>query len=283
MFFGAIPVAQHTTNDMRRQTHTLVVIFICVLGLFFGACQKEGNVVSVYKDQYTIQDQQRIGAKISEILQQEVGILDTGAHALAYSYLKSLLNTLVNTPNVNRRGRYDWNIYILREPKESHLIGLPGGDLFVSRGLLKHVQSEYQLIALLAHELYYIDTDAGINRLNEKWSNQVLGDILLEKDEPELNDLVRNIEELDYARETVRQADDYYLDLLCPFQYDANGIGSLIHRIDSLDISLEWFVVRPSDLQEREITLGQRAASCGEDGIQNEARYQQFLESVIPQ
>ena len=70
---------------------------------------------------------------------------------------------LDNQSPSDNRWSGDWQIYIIDNDVEKHAFTLPGGDLFITTGMLTSFEKEYELYYLLTfeatlmHEGYLLD------------------------------------------------------------------------------------------------------------------------------
>ncbi len=62
---------------------------------------------------------------------------------------------LVNT-SIARQTPYRYDFHLLRDPNTINAFALPGGQIFITYGLLKRLENEDQLAAVLGHEIGHI-------------------------------------------------------------------------------------------------------------------------------
>lgn len=55
-----------------------------------------------------------------------------------------------------KRSPYRYNFYVLRDPETVNAFALPGGQIFITVGLLKRLTSEDQLAGILGHEIGHV-------------------------------------------------------------------------------------------------------------------------------
>ena len=108
--------------------------------------------------------------------------------------------------------------FVALEDKSVNALALPGGYLFVTKGMLKELTSEAQLAAILAHEIVHIvarDSSAAMSR--EIGISLLLSAVASGKT-PEgalvAADLTRQILGLRYSREDEQMADEAGLDYM---------------------------------------------------------------------
>ena len=96
--------------------------------------------------------QRSLRAYLNYLKRKKIGVVDRGKEV---RYLRELISTL--RPYMSNRDRYRAIKVYLVESQESDARVLPGGTIFVFRGLLHLVDSEAALIAVLGHELSHLD------------------------------------------------------------------------------------------------------------------------------
>jgi predicted Zn-dependent protease len=119
------------------------------------------SVVELWTD--SLRDADQVGMKLTRMSDAEEmktgsqlahGIADMGAEDAAdTAYVTSVAQPLV--AHVRRQGiRYEFHVI---ESPQINAFALPGGQIFVMRGLLNFVESEAELAAVLGHEISHVD------------------------------------------------------------------------------------------------------------------------------
>ena len=122
--------------------HTSVAKCICLLfiGLFFIGC---GAIVqSVEKDR-------ELGKETAEVVSAEMGLYDDTAYS---AYLNRVGQRLVQ---VNPDQTFDYRFAVV-DQYEPNAFALPGGYIYVSRGLLALTNSEDELAGVMGHEIIHV-------------------------------------------------------------------------------------------------------------------------------
>ena len=258
----------------------------CILSIFFiVSCDKPAeNTIHLNKETFSSEEEKIIGATVKETilsLPEEFPVLDKDAYYNAYAYVTTLYKMLLNTENVTLRKAYDWDITIIHDDVMKAAFITPGGHLFIYTGLLKALHTESELVGVLAHEIYYAEKGYAIKRLKEEYSD--LADILLDNvDPPFLDDLAKDMKYIPFAQNEVNKADKFAINLLCPFQYDATGLNSILEIAENSGTQVDWLSIRPGTENRKEEILDM-AKSCGEEESTFADRYQNFKTRMIPE
>jgi len=253
--------------------------------IFFASCRKSNDTtVHINKEEFTSEDQKKIGLYLKNVIREnpdQFKILDKGENIQFYNYITTLIETFINTPNVNYRDSFNWDVTIIEDDKTTSAFITPGGHLFIYTGLLKFLTAENQLSSIIAHEISYADNDYAIEKLKSDYSGEILGDILLGNDIPELLDMAFSLKDLEFTAEEVLSSDTYSIELMCPFQYDTHGIKSIIEKANESNTEVHWLTAKRCDPSVRIDNILENAASCGEEDPIFAERYE-YYKAMLP-
>ncbi len=142
--------------------------------------------------------------------------------------------------------------FVVLNHESINAFALPGGYVFVTRGMLEKLESEAQLAAILAHEVAHIVARDTMNVM----SNQIGIDILLSAATSENTpagvttaaNLTNQIIGLRYSREDEQTADLAGLDYMSWTGYNPYAMVETIQMLQSLHESrpIEFFSTHPS-------------------------------------
>ncbi|MCP3928237.1 MAG: M48 family metalloprotease [Bacteroidetes bacterium] len=240
---------------------------------------------TINKEFFTVQEEKDIGQTIKEAISQnptEFPVLSEGVYSDAYDYVKNLLESCTNTSIISRRTDFDWDVTLLRDDNIQTAFIIPGGHLYIYTGLLKNLFAENQLFSLIAHELYYAETDYLIQRIKAEYSGIVLGDILLDKEVAQMEEITTFLKTITLEEEIVMKADSFAVELVCPFSWDANGMKTWMEQLDSLNIEVQWLEFQLAEKNSRIEHISNYAKDCGEDEPTFEERYIHFKTNLLP-
>ncbi len=245
---------------------------VLFLMMGFAACESDDGpdtLVRIHKDEFSLEDQQIIGREVKNYMIKNpllFPMLDRTTYSEVYNYVDVLMGTLINTTTISTREDFEWEVVILQDDEIRSAFAAPGGKIFIYTGLLKFIKAENELMTILAHEIAYVESQKLMNYLAAKYSKDLffLGDILLGNEVDGMNELCNYLKDLIYSPEEVIVADDFAIDLICPFQYNALGMKSILD--DAADFSSEilWLNVRPSAANRVENIIA-KADICGDE------------------
>lgn len=266
---------------LQKTTFTLLIF-----SLLFSSCREDDRqvIAQLNLDEYSTEHNLTIGdalePEIEKIFAGKLGTTDE----VAAAYLDKMLNLVVNTSAVTTREVYDYKISVINEDTRTSSFILPNGHLYIYSGLLKFLETESQFISLLAHEIYYAESGAATLLIEDSddFEKKDLGDILLDNGRVDVAQMAAVYPTLAYQEPATEAADDFSVEVLCPFVYEPRGIVKIIQKAQSPDQTMpEWFDLRPAEnMSSRVQRMNVNAEPCGLDGVKNAAEYRAFLERL---
>lgn len=266
---------------MRR---ILTISLAFILGIFASSCEEKDRIDELDLDNFEVEDMLIIGQTMKnqiESMPEVFNILDEKEYEDAYAYLGTLLHTLKLTAVVSHRDSYPWTVTIVQDDDVRTAFTLPGGHIYVYTGLLKFLQAEHELIAILGNEIAYADQGMISKALRNAYGGVLLGDIKLGKKVEVLPEIMTELPSLQFTKEMVFDADQYSIRLVCPFQYDISGLKGFVERAHQGEI--EWINSKKwDDYNVRLSNLEEFSMPCGEGGVTNFEQYQMKIRNFLP-
>jgi len=138
-----------------RRSHVFLGVVIAVFGLFYYYCHQQVNPVTGEKQHVTISPEQEIsmGLQAAPEMEQQFGgeLPDSAVQAEVQR-----VGQKVVAGSDAARSEYKYAFHVLRDPDTVNAFALPGGQVFITAGLLKHLQAEAQLAGVLGHEVGHV-------------------------------------------------------------------------------------------------------------------------------
>ena len=263
---------------------TTIRLSLILTVLFIFSCKpNDENIIHLNKENFTPEEEMKIGLIIkNEIFKdsKDYKILNKDQYNKAYNYVGTLMNMLLNTQTVKLRNTYNWDLTIIHDDNISTAFITPGGHLFIYTGLLKFIKTESELVSIIGHEIYYAEKGFAIKQLKKDYPD--LADLLLDIDEHRfLKDLTHNIDNISYPSNEVEKADNYAVKLLCPFQYDAFGIKSILETAEASQTTIAWLKTKHGTSKRKE-KISKEAQNCGAEESTFADRYKAFKAKMLP-
>ncbi|BAZ46019.1 hypothetical protein NIES4102_30470 [Chondrocystis sp. NIES-4102] len=157
------------------------------------------------------------------------------------SYIDQVGNRVIQN-SLAKESAYPFEFHLLRDPQTVNAFALPGGQVFITAGLLRRLNSEAQLAGVLGHEAGHVIGRHGAEHL----AKQQLGSALVNavgiaaSDSPEgsrqaaiLAQAVNQMVNLKYGREDELESDRLGLQFMTEAGYSPIGIVELMKILNS--------------------------------------------------
>ena len=211
-----------------------------------------------------------------------------------YWFLQTLYDQVTHTMHLDYQSpsydRWDkdrnWEVFIIQNDTLKTVFALPAGDLFISTGLLKALEQDYELYYFLAFEGALMNEKILLARLIQEYNSLSLINLLNGEAPANLLTLQIIREELPhliYEDMVVQEIDNYTVETICNSSiYESTGILPLLEN-DSLGF-VKWLHTRPS-YANRHLLVSQLSIEtgldCG-DVLTNQDNYKRYVLDVLP-
>ena len=200
----------------------LIPSILCLSFCLFSGCVT--NPITGEEELMLFPEQQdiAIGQKYAPEVEKQLG------GRIEDQKLQNYINSVgQRVANVSHKPYFDYK-YVAVKDKSMNAVALPGGYIFITKGMLKNLRSEAQLAAILAHETTHVVARDSSNMM----SNQIGIGILLSAVISEgtsrgvstATDLARQIIGLQYSRKDEREADLGGLEYMVRAGYAPKGM-----------------------------------------------------------
>ena len=259
----------------RNRTRSLAAAFAALLGcLPFAAPSAAQTQVKSGFNLFTPEQDVEIGRQSAAEVERQLPMLDDRA---LDGYLESLLAGLAAAaPGPEFR-------YQVRATDSSQInaFALPGGLLYVNRGLVEAARNEAELAGVIAHEVAHIALRHGTANASKAYLTQaglcVLGGLLGKDQSRSTQDIINmvgglglNAVFLKYSRDAETQADIVGTQILARAGYDPNGMATffdvLQEQLKRDPSRLEQFFSSHPPPANRAARIRQEAALLGASG-----------------
>jgi predicted Zn-dependent protease len=172
---------------------------------------------------------------------------------------------------VGERPGLPWSFQVVDDPIVN-AFALPGGPIFVSRGILAHMNSEAQLVSVLGHEVGHVTAKHSVSQMSKQ---QLLGGLLTVGMivRPELQQYGGIASQglgvlfLKYGRDDEVQADELGFRYMTEIGYDPREMAEMFKTLDRMSGSgsrgtPEWLSTHP-DPGNRVQKTADRIAAAG--------------------
>lgn len=223
-----------------------LLIFAVSAGLCSSSCMV--NPITGQQELMLISERQEleIGRKYAPEIEKQMG--GRIANQSVQNYINNVGQKIAR---VSHRPNLEYH-FVALEDKSVNAMALPGGYLFITRGMLENLESEAQLAGILAHEVVHVVARDTANAM----SNQIGIDLLLSAVTSEKTpksvlitaDLARQILSLRYSRKDETSADFGGMDYMVRAGYSPYGMVETMEMLENQESvrPIEFFSTHPA-------------------------------------
>ena len=131
----------------------LIITAVTLFGYFFNTST---NPVTGEKQHVNMSADQEIalGVQAAPQMEQQYGGESNDARATAA--VQQVGQQIVRANGLDQKTQYQYRFHLLADDQTINAFALPGGQVFITMGLLKNLTSEAQLAGVLAHEVGHV-------------------------------------------------------------------------------------------------------------------------------
>lgn len=285
---------------MRHVIKNICVLLI--LGLTFSACSIQRSAISGDKRAYgySWDQEKQIGQEADPQIQQQYGLYDNEELQL---YVTEIGQKMLAVSHMNRADTpkeyagTEFNFRVLDSPVVN-AFALPGGYIYVTRGLLSHLENEAQLSVVLGHEIGHVIARHASQRAFEQQMGQIAliggaiagealglpgGDIL------GMGSQLAQLLFLSYSRDDERESDQLGVEYASMQHYKASEGAEFFKSLDRMAKQSgqnlpNWQSTHP-DPAERAVSIPELAEHWRAEGyeqtIENTDDYMGVIDNII--
>lgn len=219
---------------LRRQMTVAFALWAMLLLPFSAFAQTR---VTMPKNKYKIQDDVKIGSDASRQVQQQFPILNDRQ---TQAYVERVGDRLVAAiPAEFRQPAFDYRFEVVNA-RDINAFALPGGPMYVNRGMIESAKNEGEMAGVMAHEISHValrHATAQQTKLNSPL-NQILGigavlggAILGGGTGAQLGQMIVAGRFLQYSRDYETQADILGARIMADAGYDPRDLANMFRTI----------------------------------------------------
>jgi predicted Zn-dependent protease len=215
----------------RRTSCTATLAALGAAGLLSLETACAVNPVTGERELSLISESQEVqlGREAAQEVQQSIGLVDDRE---LQDYVHRIGTTLAGT---SERPALPWTFRVVDDPTPN-AFALPGGFIFVTRGLLNLMDSEAELASVLGHEIGHVTARHSVNQISQQQLAQLglgLGGILFPEIQPFGQALGAGLQLLflKHGRDDERQADELGFGYASTQGYDLREMADVFQAL----------------------------------------------------
>jgi predicted Zn-dependent protease len=219
-------------NRGRMGCGTVIGIIIILFGVvrYYGSTEKNPTTGEPQRVALSVDQERALGLQAApEMAAQMGGVVDpsdpdaqtvtrVGAYLVAHS--------------VAAKSPYEYNFHLLRDPQTINAFALPGGQIFITRGLFEKLSDEAELGGVLGHEIGHVVQRHSAQQMAKSQLGQslVMGAGAAASDRGRgqsaliIGQVVQQTMQLKYGRNDEKEADEFGLRILTESGFDPRAM-----------------------------------------------------------
>lgn len=207
----------------------------------------------------------------------------------ATSYVQNIINQILQSSVIKYKNTFNYQVKIIKDDSIVNAFAIPGGYIYVYTGLLKYVDNEATLAAVLAHEIAHCERRHATKRMTKAYGLEFLLSVILGDNASQLEqiagNLFSNLYLLKNSRDDEYEADEYGFKYLQTSIWYPGGLIFFFNKIGTnsdasfLEVLLSTHPLSQDRIDKVNEMLAQSGASASESNIFT-TRYVQFKQTL---
>jgi predicted Zn-dependent protease len=230
-------------EGQRGRSHLLIALIIAAIGFFMYLTQTEKNPITGEKQHISITPEQeiRLGLQAAPEMAAQMGGEIPSSDPRTQEVQR--IGQQIVSHTEAHRGPWHFQFHLLADPKTINAFALPGGQIFITLGLLNQLETEAQLAGVLAHEIGHVIerhsaqqmakgqlgqilvVATGIGASNDNYSSHA-------QQAAAIASLVNQVTQLHYSRKDELQADQWGLRLMSEAGYNPKAMLEVMQILE---------------------------------------------------
>lgn len=219
----------------RRGSPLLIALIIAAVGFFMYLTQTEENPVTGAQQHVSITPQQeiRLGLQAAPEMAAQMGGEIPSSDPRTQEVQKIGQQIISHTEA--HHSPWHFQYHLLADPKTINAFALPGGQIFITLGLLNKLETEAQLAGVLAHETGHVIQRHSAQQMAKGQLGQILvmatgvgaGDVNhpnRAQQAAAIASVINQMTQLRYSRKDELEADEWGLRLTVETGYDPKAM-----------------------------------------------------------
>lgn len=227
----------------RRGSPILIALIIAAIGFFTYLSHTEENPVTGVKQHVSITPQQeiRLGLQAAPQMAAKMGGEIPSSDPRAQEVQK--IGQQIISQSDAHKGPWRFQYHLLADSKTINAFALPGGQIFITLGLLNQLETEAQLAGVLAHETGHVIQRHSAQQMAKSQLGQILvlatGVGASDPSHPSrgqqvaaVASLVNQMTQLRYSRKDELEADQWGLKLMAQAGYNPKAMLEVMRILE---------------------------------------------------
>lgn len=210
----------------RTERSALALLVACALAL--PAALPAGNFLSNLFGKLDLQVEKSLGQSTSAAVKKEKGVYQNPE---AEAWVRGIFDKVI----AQKKRSLNYTLTLLDTP-EVNAFAVPGGDLFVTKGLLAWVDSDDELACVIGHELAHVERKHSMRSLKNDLLFQAAAQLASKKMKNDAvgtgAQVVSMLQGRKFSRKHEEEADRIGMQMAADAGYDPSGMMSFMQKLN---------------------------------------------------
>jgi predicted Zn-dependent protease len=224
----------NTKSSIKRQGLIAWIALVAVALMPLSALGQ--TQIKYHSNKYSIQDDVQLGRRAAQEVEQQYPLMQDGQ---VQGYVERVGRRLVNAiPSQFQHSEFQYNFRVVNA-RDINAFALPGGPMFVNRGMIEAAKSEGEMAGVMAHEISHVALRHGTAQATKGQKYGLLagiagiaGTILGGPGVGQLAQAPFAVYLLKFSREYETEADVLGAQILARAGYDPRDLASMFRTIE---------------------------------------------------
>lgn len=211
----------------------LWILMFTIFTIGFVSCDDPNDPTSI--NIFSLQDDVNMGKELDAQILADPNEYPILNNPTAQAYVQEMINEIIKSDEVKHKSVFTYNIKIINKDVVN-AFAAPGGYLYVYTGLLKFLDNEATIAAVLAHEVAHAERRHASKRMTKQYGVSFLIGLLLGDDASQWEQIASNmltgLAFLKNSRDDEFEADEYSFKYLKTSMWYPGGITYFFKKIN---------------------------------------------------
>ncbi len=213
-------------------SYLFMSLIIISSSMFLSSCDEDGG--TSWFNLFSTSDDVALGQKLDAEISADPNTYPILNDANATAYLQGIMNKILNSPEIKYKSTFPYQIKIINT-NTVNAFAAPGGYIYVYKGLIKFLDNEATLAAVIAHEIAHAERRHATQRMTKQYGVSVLLGLILGDNPSQMEEIAANLLTglglLKNSRDDEYEADEYSFKYLMSTEYYAGATKFFFDKI----------------------------------------------------
>lgn len=186
------------------------ILFVTISSLSLNSCDDSTDPSDF--NLFSPADDVALGQQIDAEITANTNEYPILSNSQATAYLQNMVNEILKAPEIKYKNTFTYQVKIINT-NTINAFAVPGGYIYVYKGLIKFLDNEATMAAILAHEIAHIERRHATKRMTKQYGVSILLSLILGNNPSVLEEIAANILTglalLKNSRDDEYEADEY--------------------------------------------------------------------------